>query len=116
MDKEYVISKIEPRCEYRIYTENSKNIEGKIIFQGHKLSIETSFLDKIIDFRVERSSGKIYTPDYLKENSGPSLVGWFEGRTDVVSKNLQKSWETLKQKIEMELGSFRKITVTIVYI
>lgn len=118
MKKNYIVSKSEPKLEYRIYTENSENTEGKVIFQGHKLSVETSLLESIIDFRLERSTGRIYTPDYLKDDQPnyPSLNGWFEGNSDMLSKNLNKSWETLKEKIKKELGTFRKITITIVYI
>jgi hypothetical protein len=116
MAKEYVISKTESRTEFRIYTENSKNIEGKIIFQGHKLSVENNLLEQIIEIKIDRGSGSIYTPDYQKPNDTIDLKGWFSGRGDSLQKNLQKSWETLKQKIEKELGGFRKITVTIVYI
>lgn len=110
MSKNYIVSKNQSRLQWRIYTDKSENIEGKILFQGHKLSIEPPILEQIIDFKIERGSGMIFTPDYINENK------YFEGGSNSLTKNLNKSWETLKKKIESEIGSFRKITVTQVYI
>ena len=114
----YLISKSNPREEYRVYLDG-ENIEGTQISKGHKLGLETGLLLEILEYRIEKSTNKIHFLNYDKvEESIDTLNSklWTIGKKESLQKNLLDSWISLNRKMRMQFGDFRKVVVTKVYI
>lgn len=101
----YIVTKFTPRYECRIYVEGS-DFEGDLIYRGHKLGLEKEILSEILDYRIERSNKNIYLLDYNKSEQ------WLSGRAEDLDSLLQKSWQSLQDKMTHEFGNFRKIIIT----
>lgn len=115
---DYIKLKSNSRLEYRLYLEKPEDENLDIIYQGHKLGINDSFLDQILDYRFEVSTNRIY---YLKydiwlnkfSNELPNLTNleiWKSGR-DSKDKELYDIWENLLQFIRNKLGTFKNIWI-----
>lgn len=104
----YITLKKDQRFELRYYPEISDNIEGKIIYKGHKLGLNEKLLTYILDYKLERFSNKIYLRNYLTDDK------WFSGTTNDTLKIIDKSYESLQDLTEQTFGKFRKVTITIV--
>lgn len=114
----FVISKINPRFQYRVYPDSTE-VEGQIIFEGHKMSPNDNLLSEVLDWRTERSTGKILFLKYDKVIDGPNhldLSQWEIGKMESISKNLLDSWISLLSKLRHKVGDFRKIRITKIYI
>ncbi len=111
----FIVTKKEPRCEYRIYIDNENKFEGTLIYRGHKLGIENNILPQFLDYRIEKKSGNIYTLKYDRVNGNPihtDLSIWNIGGIDSFDKNISESWESCKKCLENKYGTFRKIIIS----
>jgi hypothetical protein len=102
----FITTKKDQRFEYRYYIESSENIEGVVIYKGHKLGLNDDILANILDYRIERMGNKIYLLDYNSNGN------WFSTTITDTKTVLDKSYESLQQKAENRFGKFRKIVVT----
>jgi hypothetical protein len=110
----YTIIKQTPRNEWRIYLDNQE-CDGKIIYKGHKLGITKETLKEFLEFRQERSSGKLLFLDYEKVNHEPDhkdMKQWIIGNTNNIDTIAEQSWESLLNKLKQENGNFRTISIT----
>ena len=111
---DYVVTKQTPRNEWRIYLDNIES-DGKIIYKGHKLGIKTEILKEFLEFRQERSSGKLMFLDYEKVKDEPDhkdMQQWIIGTSNNIETILEKSWESLLNMLKEKNGNFRKISIT----
>ena len=110
----YLISKSLGKSEYRIYKEGDE-VEGYPIYNGHKLAVDSNLLAEILDYRIEKLTGKIHFLKYDKVTSTPNHLDqsmWNIGKKESIEKNLFDSWISLNQKMRIEFGEYRKIIVT----
>ena len=110
----YWITKSQLKVEYRVYIDESL-IDGNIIYNGHKLAVETNLLLEIIDYRIEKSTNKIYFLNYTNVDFPPNHIElslWDVGKQESIDRNLFESWMSLISKIKNNIGNFRKIIVT----
>lgn len=111
----YLVSKRDLKYEYRIYIDSGEEIDGTLIFKGHKLQPDPSLLSRILEWKVEKSTGKFY---FLKYNNVYSDINhldsklWNVSGVDSFDKMIQESWDSLLKKMTVDFGSFRKILVT----
>jgi hypothetical protein len=111
----YVKCKSFGRYEYRVYIDNGQDIDGNVIFKGHKLEPEFNLLSEILEYRIERSTNSIYFLKYDKLIGEPDFMKsemWNVGREESVKKNLLDSWISLNKKMRSEFGDYRKIIIT----
>lgn len=111
----YFITKSSNRIEYRIYIENDSDIEGTVIYKGHKLGVDDNQLLEILDVRIERSTNKIHFLKYDKVVDLPDRLDlnmWIIGRTESLNQNLQDCWITVNRIMKEKFGDFRKIIIT----
>jgi hypothetical protein len=114
----YIILKAEGRQEIRLYKEGV-DFEGDVIYKGHKLAIESNSLTKILDFRIERYSGKIFFLKYDKITDGVDFLDtkiWIVTNSTNFERNILISWESAQMALELKCGKFRKILITVVNI
>jgi len=102
----FITIKKDIRFEYRFYLENSENVEGQIIYKGHKLAINDRLLSNILEFKIERTTNRIYIFDYTSEDK------WFVSSTSDTLRSINQSYDSLQQKAEKQFGKFRKIIIT----
>jgi hypothetical protein len=91
-----------------MYTENSENIEGKILYKGHKLGVDENLLSKILEYKLEKTTNKLYLLDYDSNDT------WFVTTKFQPILAINKSYESLQTKAEKVLGKHRKIVITMV--
>jgi hypothetical protein len=111
----YVKCKSFGRSEYRVYIDDGQDVDGDVIFKGHKLEPEFNLLSEILEYRIERSTNKVYFLKYDKMIGDPDFMKiemWNVGREESVKKNLLDSWISLNQKMRSEFGDYRKIIIT----
>lgn len=111
----YVKSKSLGRSEYRVYVDDGQDVDGIVIFKGHKLEPEYNLLSEILDYRIEKSNNRVYFLKYDKMTDDPDFMKsdmWSIGREESVRKNLLDSWISLNQKMRSEFGDYRKIIIT----
>lgn len=94
------------RFTYYLYTENHQEIEGQVIYKGHKLGLESQFLNQILEFKIEKARDRIYIKDYTSDDD------WFISSSRNLITTIEKSYETLQTKAEKEFGKFRKVIIT----
>jgi hypothetical protein len=112
---EYIVSNILIKGEYRIST---RQIEGKEIFQGHKLAIPDYLLPHILFYTHEKFRNQYYFLDYTKwrelynyETLNNKMTDcWFSDKN--IKSSLMRSYQTLLDTLEKEFGTFRKIYIT----
>ena len=104
----FITIKKDTRFEYRLYTENSENIEGKVLYKGHKLGIDESLLSQILEYKLERTTNKLYVLDYESNDT------WFVTTKFQPILAMNKSYESLQSKAEKLFGKHRKIVITMV--
>lgn len=104
----FIIIKKDSRFEYRLYLEDSVDVQGRVIYKGHKLGVNENILSQILEYRLERSTNKLYLLDY------DSLSNWFITTKSNAVLGLNKSYESLQSKAEKQFGKFRKIIITMV--
>jgi hypothetical protein len=102
----FLTIKKDNRFEYRLYKEDSENVEGTIIYKGHKLGVKESVLSTILEYKLEKRSNRIYMFDY------DSCDKWFVGSTNDYINVINQSYDSLQTRAEKELGKFRKIIIT----
>jgi tRNA U34 5-carboxymethylaminomethyl modifying enzyme MnmG/GidA len=110
----YTITKQTSRNEWRIYLDQEK-IDGKVIYQGHRLGIETKHLHEFLEFRQEKSSGKVLLLDYEKLKDEPDhkdMNMWIVGNNANIDTIVEKSWESLLNRLKKDNTNFRKIAIT----
>jgi len=111
---DYIICNSSDNREIRI---SNKEIEGRVIYKGHKLAIPENILAKILYYSYEKSSNLYYFIDYKKWKDiyGMQKINnkmydcWFKERDTV--KALNKSFETLISLVKENLGSDRNIYI-----
>lgn len=103
----FITTKKNPKNEFRFYLD-TQDYEGRVIYKGHKLGIDQSLLSQILDYRMERSTNKIYLMDYETEDN------WFSGSNSNLNSILEQSYDSLQRKAEKKFGKFRKILITVV--
>lgn len=114
----YLVFKNDSRREFRLYVEGSE-YEGQIIYKGHKLSLEVNLLSQLIDYRIERSSNKIFYLQYDKITDGVSNLDkniWKISSSESFEKSIMDSWESMRIAMQSKVGKFRKILITVVNI
>jgi hypothetical protein len=114
----YLVFKSDFRREFRLYIDGNE-VEGQIIYKGHKLGVEVNLLSQLIDFRIERSTNKISFLQYDKITEGVTLLDkniWKISIQDSFDKNILESWDSLLRASEKKFGKFRKILITAVNI
>ena len=104
----YIVTKREPRFEWRFYIDPTDQIEGKIVYKGHKLGINYDLLSNMIEFKQEKTTNRIYLVDY--ENQGK----WIVTNRSSLMESLNESYETLQKLAQNKFGKFRKVIVTVV--
>lgn len=104
----YIVTKREPRFEWRFYIEPTEEVEGKVIYKGHKLGINHKLLSSMLEFKQERTTNRIYLIDY--ENEGR----WFVTNDNGLLETLSESYDTLQRVAQDKFGKFRKVVVTVV--
>jgi hypothetical protein len=110
----YIITKQTPRNEWRIYLDD-ESYDGKVIYKGHKLGIDTITLMEFLEYRQERSTGKVLFLDYEKVEDTPDhkvQEQWIVGTSNNIESILEKSWESLLNMLKEKKGNFRKISIT----
>lgn len=113
----FIISKSGPRIEYRVYSDiNIDTNTESVIYKGHKLGVDYNLLMEIMEYKIEKSTGNMLFLKYDKSDGIPlntlDMSMWETGSTKSINRNLMDSWESLCKKIEMKMGSFRKILIT----
>jgi len=111
---DYIVTKKTLKNEWRIYFDEYNGNES-IVYRGHKLGIESKHLIEFLDFRMEKSSGKLFFLNYekSKENvDAKDLDTWIQGFNANIEEILDQSWYTLQNKIKEKKKDFRKIVVT----
>jgi hypothetical protein len=112
---EYIVSNILPKGEFRIST---RQIDGKNIFEGHKLATPDYLLPHILFYTHEKFRSQYYFLDYNKwrelykfETLSNKMTGcWFSDKN--VKGSLMRSYHTLLDALEKEFGTFRTIYIT----
>ncbi len=103
---DYIIIKKGPKFEFRLYTEINENIEGQIIYKGHRLNLDGQLLSNILEYKMEKTTNKVYLKDYCSDDR------WFIGTKYDASRVINQSYESLQQIAEQQFGKFRKIVIT----
>ena len=93
------------RGEYRIYLEGEE-VEGQIIFKGHKLAVGNLLLNEIIDYKIDRFTNTIF---FINYENGEKWETTKENNKDI---NILFSWDSLLNNLKKERGNFRKIIIT----
>jgi hypothetical protein len=93
----YIVIKKTLRFEYRLYLDN--DIDGKVIFKGHKLAPEENLLKDILD--IKTINGDYRKMFYLYDINKWETINDF-------SVGIRKSWESL-----LSLIKTNKITITV---
>lgn len=106
----YIITKREPRFEWRFYVEPTIGVEGRVIYKGHKLGVNAEILSKMIELKRERTSDKFYLMDYESNNK------WLTTNTSGLFEALSESYDSLQRLAQQKFGKFRKVTISIVNI
>ena len=110
----YIVTKQTLKNEWRIYLD--QNVEDEfIVYKGHKLGVEPKHLIEFLDYRQEKSTGKLFFLDYKKMKdpvSTKDLDMWILGNSSNVEKIMEQSWDTLQDKLKEKDKNFRKIVVT----
>lgn len=98
--------KKDTRYTYYLYTENHQDIQGQVIYKGHKLGLEPKFLNLILEFKLEKTRDKIYIKDYANDDR------WFVTSSRALVSGMEQSYNSLQAKAENEFGKFRKVIIT----
>ena len=110
----YIVANTMPKREIRI---SNHEIEGRVIYKGHKLGLPDELLPQIIYHTHERYTNTFYFLDYKKwkniynmEKINVKMTKcWF---TEADSKKaLIKSYKTLLETLEEDNGEFKKIYI-----
>jgi hypothetical protein len=104
----FITIKKDSRFEYRLYTEDSELIEGKVLYKGHKLGVSENLLSQILEYKLEKTTNKLYVFDYNSQDT------WFVTTRLQPILAINKSYESLQTKAEKVLGKHRKIVITMV--
>ncbi len=112
--RNYIVANITNRGEIRISTHK---IEGRLIYEGHKLAIPDELLPHIINYTHEKYSGNYNFLNYKKwkdiygfnDLTSQMTKCWFKERDN--KKALMESYETLLETLKEELGDFKKIYI-----
>ena len=92
-------------------------LEGRVIYKGHKLGIPDKLLSKIINYKFERVNNSYYFLDYKKWKDIYNLEKldirmtqcWYK---EVDTKRaLLKSYNTLLESLTELVGEFRNIYI-----
>ncbi len=114
----YLVFKSDNRREFRIYPDSAE-VEGQIIYKGHKLGVELNLLSQLIDYRIERSSNKVLFLRYDKVTDSVSNLDskiWKVSTSESFDKQILESWESMQTALEQKVGKFKKIFFTVVNI
>jgi|688.fasta_scaffold621683_1 hypothetical protein len=104
----YITTKRDARFEWRFYIEPNDNVEGRIIYKGHKLGVGNDVLSNMIEYKQERTTNRIYLMDY--ENQGR----WFVTNDGGLIETLSESYDTLQRIAQEKFGKFRKVVISVV--
>jgi hypothetical protein len=63
---DFIVTKRDTKFEWRVYPQLEEEIKGDIIYNGHKLGIEPEELLGILEWKIEKITGKIHILDYTK--------------------------------------------------
>ena len=111
----YIKTKGDNISEYRVYVDGTET-EGYIVYRGHKFGVETNLLSEILDYRYEKSTGRMFFLKYDKVDNQPNILNlenWEIGKMESSNKNLLDSWISLLKKMRIKLEvDFRKIVIT----
>jgi len=116
---EYYITKQDHKNEWRVYFDDKIDTDGQILYQGHKLGLESKDMIKFLEYRQERSSGKFFFLNYQNLKDVPDTTDstmWFVGSGATIEKIINESWSSLEKKIVDGGKKIRKITITKAYI
>jgi len=111
---DYIISNITNKGEIRI---SNHEIEGRLIYNGHKLAIPDEILSYIIYYTHEKYNNSYHFLNYKKwkeiynlERINPLMTEcWFmESNT---RKALLNSYDTLLDILKDSMGDFKKIYI-----
>jgi hypothetical protein len=102
----FITTKKDQRFEYRFYTDHTEEIEGLVLYRGHKLGVQDHILAGILDYKMERMSNKIYIMDYNSDGR------WFASNSSDTKYALDSSYNSLQELAEKQFGKFRKIVIT----
>jgi hypothetical protein len=110
----YFVTKQTLKNEWRIYLD--QDVEDElIVYKGHKLAIEPKHLLEFLDYRQEKSTGKLYFLDYQNMKESPDTKDtnmWISGSTTTIDKIVDQSWNSLQNRLKQNTKNFRKIVVT----
>jgi hypothetical protein len=104
----YITTKKDTRFEWRFYIEPSEGVEGRVVYKGHRLGIDHNLLSKMIEFKQERTTNRLYLKDYENQDR------WFLTNESGLVETLNESYDTLQRISQEKFGKFRKVIVTVV--
>ena len=111
---EYIVSNITSRSQIRI---SDKEIEGRVIYKGHKLGLPDELLPDIIHHVYERFNNTFYFLDYKKwkdvynmDTINSKMTKCWLKDTDS-KRALLNSYKTLLESLKECNGSFKNIYI-----
>jgi len=111
---DYIITKQTLKNQWRIYLDEANENET-VVYKGHKLGVEPKHLMEFLDYRLEKSTGKLFFLNYqkIKESvNTKDLDIWILGNSANMDQIMDQSWNTLQNKLKEKDKNFRKIVVT----
>lgn len=114
----YFVTKKSNRLECRIYLDQVE-VDSPIIYKGHKLGIESKHLLEFLEYRQEKSTGRVYFLNYEKwdgtlDHKNADI--WISGSEKNLGPVVTESWNTLKNRLKKTNPDFKRIVVTKVVI
>lgn len=111
---DYIVSNLTPKGEIRV---SNKEIEGRLLWSGHRLAIPDGLLSHILNYNYEKFKNTYYFLDYKKwkdvynfDTLKPGMNQcWFTNSDS--RKALLKSYDTLLEVVNEVLGDTKKIFV-----
>lgn len=110
---DYYVTKKVNNKEWRIYFDEESKTTGRILFKGHKASLNVEKFGDILEYKLERSSGTYYFIDYTKLQSRPNIRDremWFVGTNPI--ELIRKSWDSLESKLREFNPNLKKILIS----
>jgi len=110
---DYFVTKKLNNKEWRVYFSDESQTPGRILFKGRKELLTVEIVSDILEYRIERSTGTYHFVDYGKVGKTPNIRDkemWFSGTNPI--ELIQKSWQTLEDKLQVLNPNSKKIMIS----
>ena len=100
----YITTKYDNIYEYRIYFNG--DYDGMVIYKGDKRGVETELLFDIIDYRIDRSTNKVFVLRYDKIKSKISRLDdslWQKITPSLLPMYLRETWDSLVSSLPRKI-------------